>query len=133
MLRKPFLIVIAALALVPLACGVSAGRPNPAESRSEAAETGQISGEAVFQSSGCAGCHNGPAGIAPSLAGVFGEEVPLADGETVIADEEYLRESILTPNARVVRGYEPIMPGFDGKLTDAQLDALIEYIRTLGE
>jgi cytochrome c oxidase subunit 2 len=95
-------------------------------------EAGQNSGEQIFQSLGCSGCHVNAAGqAAPSLQGLFGGEVQLENGETLIADEQYLLESIRSPNVKIVRGYQPIMPDFKDQITDDQLKALIEYIRSL--
>jgi cytochrome c oxidase subunit 2 len=129
MFRKPIFFICAALALGTLACGLSAGTRSEAQSP----ETAPISGEQVFQRLGCAECHTGPAGIAPRLEGVYGEEVALESGETVTADEEYLRESILSPREKIVLGYQPIMPDYQDKVTDEELEALVGYIRSLGE
>ena len=67
------------------------------------------------------------------LAGLFGEQVELADGQTVVADENYIRESILNPSAKVVKGYQPIMPSYQGRLTDEEVFALVTYIQSLGD
>lgn len=100
----------------------------------ETGESPVAVGERLFDSRGCRGCHEeGPRQRGPSLAGVFGSEVELASGETVMADEEYLRESILDPNAKMVAGYRPLMPTFRGQLSDEAVMALIAYIRTLDE
>ncbi len=89
-------------------------------------------GEALFQQKGCAGCHlpdgKGPG---PSLVGLFGKQVKLSTGGTVIADEAYIRESILDPLAKIVAGYQPIMPPFKGLLGEDQLLQLIAYIKSL--
>ncbi|MDQ5851058.1 MAG: cytochrome c oxidase subunit II [Chloroflexota bacterium] len=90
-------------------------------------------GEGLFQQFGCNGCHRPDGGGAgPSLVGIFGRPQPLQGGQTAVADEQYLRESILNPNARVVAGYQPIMPPYQGQISEDQLLALIEYIRSLG-
>lgn len=90
-------------------------------------------GEGVFVSAGCAGCHAPGSSIhAPKLAGLFGREVPLADGRTVVADEAYLRDSILKPKADVAAGYDPIMPSFDRLLGEGDIQALVAYIAALG-
>jgi len=65
------------------------------------------------------------------LAGVFGSQVRLMDGRTVVADENYLRESIVNPQAKVVLGYQPIMPTFQGTVSEENLMQLIAYIKTL--
>jgi cytochrome c oxidase subunit 2 len=65
------------------------------------------------------------------LNGVFGAKVLLADGSTVVADEAYIRESILLPNAKIVAGYQPVMPTFQGQLTEEQILSLTAYIKSL--
>lgn len=92
-------------------------------------ETPAQSGERLFVSQGCQQCHGQ---IAPSLAGVFGHEQILTDGSHVLADENYLRESILNPQAKIAAGYPPIMPTYTGRLTPDQLFDLVAYIKTLG-
>ncbi len=87
-------------------------------------------GAALYRRLGCAGCHDVPA-IAPSLAGLAGRTVMLADGRTTTATAEYLRESILDPGAKVVATYPPSMPGYRGQLTEAQLGTLVQYIESL--
>jgi cytochrome c oxidase subunit 2 len=87
-------------------------------------------GEALFQSSGCQSCHQ-PGGQGPVLAAVFGSRVKLANGTTVVADEGYLRESILNPQAKIVAGYGPIMPTYQGLLGEEDVLKLIAYIKSL--
>ena len=89
-------------------------------------------GADLFRSLGCSGCHvNSKAVHAPPLEGVFGSPVPLASGEVVLADEAYLRDSILLPKKAVVAGYEPIMPSFQNRLSEDQLLQLIAYLKSL--
>jgi cytochrome c oxidase subunit 2 len=91
-------------------------------------------GEGLFGSLGCVTCHRGDSGaLGPSLAGLAGKSVKLADGSTVTADDDYLRESILTPQARVVGGYAPVMPTFKGQVSEEQILQLIAYIKSLGQ
>jgi mono/diheme cytochrome c family protein len=91
-------------------------------------------GAQVFQSLGCAGCHRElDTSAAPTLIGVFGSQRTLESGETVLADEAYIHESILQPGAKIVAGYQPIMPSFAGSLSEDQLEALIAYIASLGD
>jgi cytochrome c oxidase subunit 2 len=71
--------------------------------------------------------------LGPSLAGLYGKPVPLQTGETVIADEDYIRESILNPHAKIVAGYQPLMPTYQGQVSEEGLLQLIAYIRSLGE
>ncbi|MGD9646556.1 MAG: cytochrome c oxidase subunit II [Pirellulales bacterium] len=89
-------------------------------------------GEQVFNDFRCGSCHSPEAGNrAPLLTGAFGRPVALADGQTVTFDANYARESILHPKAKVVAGYEPIMPTFEGQLDEEQLLALLEYLKSL--
>lgn len=89
-------------------------------------------GARLFAQYACNTCHKAEAGgRGPSLHGLYGSQVILADGATTTADDAYLRESILMPSARTVQGYEPIMPAFQGQLTDEALQQLISYIKSL--
>jgi cytochrome c oxidase subunit 2 len=93
------------------------------------------SGAELFEKLACHTCHRaGGEGRGPVLDDVFGNPVALADGSTVVADENYLRESILRPQARVVAGYGPPvnMPTYQGQVNEDQLLQLIEYIKSLG-
>ena len=65
------------------------------------------------------------------MRGLFGSQVTLADGRAIIADEAYLRESIMQPGAKVVRGYDPIMPTFQGMVSEENLMRLVAYIKSL--
>lgn len=90
-------------------------------------------GKTLFVQDGCAGCHEGHGTVrAPSLVGVFGSPVPLSNGSTIIADEGYLRDSILHPDQQVVASYKSVMPSFSGKISEGDLQALVAYIRSLG-
>jgi cytochrome c oxidase subunit 2 len=81
---------------------------------------------------GCASCHaGGPQQRGAQLEGIFGKEVKLVGGGTVVADDNYIRESILNPGGQVVAGYQPIMPTFKGQVTEEQLVALVAYIKSL--
>ena len=82
---------------------------------------------------GCASCHgqNGEGGRGPALTGLFGSKVLLEDNQSVMADEGYIRESILHPQAQMVAGYQPIMPTFAGQVSEEQLLQLISYIKSL--
>ncbi len=132
MVRKPVLMLVLMLALAAMACSLFTGSE---EAPATAPDSGdQVSGERTFRELGCSGCHDGVVGdIAPSLQGVFGKEVQLESGERVVADEAYVRESILSPGARIVAGYQPVMPDFGSQISDRELDALVEYIRSLGD
>ena len=98
----------------------------------EEGETPVQAGERLFAELGCIACHRADSGaLGPNLDGVFGHEVTLADGQTVIADENYLRESILNPHEKIVAGFAPIMPTFQGVITEEQLGHIITYIKSL--
>jgi len=89
-------------------------------------------GQKAFEDLACHTCHmEDAAGRGPSLRGLFGSQVKLADGGTVVADEAYLRESILNPQAKLVAGYQPLMPTFQGLVNEEALLGLIEYIKSL--
>jgi len=90
-------------------------------------------GKEVVEHAGCLGCHtiDGTPKVGPTLKGVFGRQVQLADGRTVSADEDYLRESVLDPNAKVVKGFQPIMPSFKATLKPDDISAIIAYLKTL--
>jgi cytochrome c oxidase subunit II len=87
-------------------------------------------GEALFRKYGCSGCHDATASIhAPSLEDLYGSPVPLSDGRVVIADDTYIRDSILFPERDVAAGYQPLMPSFRNVLGEDDLLRLIEYIK----
>ena len=89
-------------------------------------------GESLFQRFGCAACHRATGtSQGPSLAGLFGKTVELQQGITVTADENYIRESIIDPRAKIVVGYQPIMPTFKGLVSEEGLLQLIAYIKSL--
>jgi cytochrome c oxidase subunit 2 len=94
--------------------------------------TAAQNGERLFTELSCITCHKADSsGRGPTLHGVFGNPVQLADGRKVIADENYLRESIMSPQAKVVQGFQPIMPTFQGMVTEENLLQLIAYVKTL--
>jgi cytochrome c oxidase subunit 2 len=89
-------------------------------------------GEKLFTQLACITCHSGTSqGRGPALNGLWGHTVQLANGNTVTADASYVRESILIPTAKIVAGYQPLMPTFQGQVTEEQLLALTEYIKGL--
>ena len=91
-------------------------------------------GQKIFQSLGCVTCHRADSqGRGPRLEGLFGRAVTLADGEEVVADADYVRESIVTPAAKVVAGYQPVMPTYQGLVSEEGLMQLIAYIQSLQE
>jgi cytochrome c oxidase subunit 2 len=95
-------------------------------------ESPVVAGERLFEQYGCRSCHQaGDSQRGPSLAGLMGTTVELTSGETVTANEEYLRESILDPNAKLVSGYRALMPAFRGLVSEESLLQLIAYIKSL--
>ncbi len=96
-------------------------------------ESMAASGQRLFQQYECATCHqdkDSPSG--PSLVGVFGKTQMLQGGKSIVADEAYLRNSILNPGADIVAGYQPLMPTYQGQVNEEQLLRLIAYIKSLG-
>ena len=102
---------------------------------------GGVSGESMvdagarqFEQLGCSTCHKAESGgRGPTLVGVFGEPVRLATGEIITVDEAYVRESILAPSTKIVNGYQPIMPTFQGQISEETLMQLLTYIKSLNE
>ena len=89
-------------------------------------------GAKLFQDLACNTCHRVDAqGRGPVLDGLFGKTVQLQSGETVTVDEAYIRESILHPTAQVASGFQPIMPTFQGIVSEEQLLELVEYVKSL--
>jgi cytochrome c oxidase subunit 2 len=100
-----------------------------------AGEKPEVTGEKLFTQFACVTCHKNNAAnaavIGPSLIGVMGKTEQFTDGTSATVDENYLRESILEPAVKVVKGYQPVMPPFKGTIKDWQVNALIAYIKTL--
>jgi len=92
----------------------------------------QETGKELFSSLGCSTCHRSDVqGRGPRLAGIYNKPVLLEDGRTVTADDDYLRESILNPTAKIVSGFRPVMPTFQGIVSEEQLNALVAYVKSL--
>lgn len=91
-----------------------------------------LAGEKLFSDKSCSTCHAGNgSGHGPSLNGLYDGKVRLADGSVVTADDAYLRESLLQPNVKIVAGYLPIMPSYQGQLTEDQILSLLTYIKSI--
>jgi cytochrome c oxidase subunit II len=88
-------------------------------------------GEKMYNQQGCATCHSldGTVKTGPSFKGIFGKSETMQDGTTVVVDENYIRESILEPQAKIVSGFPPAMPTYKGKLSDKKIQGLIEFIK----
>lgn len=96
-------------------------------------KTMSAAGEVLFREQGCYTCHGViDTARAPTVNGIFGQNISLADGTTAIADEDYLREALVNPSARITAGYDNIMPSYQGRLSEEQILQLTEYIKSLG-
>jgi cytochrome c oxidase subunit 2 len=103
-------------------------------SREDVGGTLASEGAKLFRELGCSGCHMGQSTVrAPPLEGLYGKPVPLQDGSTVIADEGYIRDSILLPKSQIAAGYEPVMPSFAGRVGEDELIRLVAYIKSLAD
>jgi cytochrome c oxidase subunit II len=88
-------------------------------------------GADLYRQYACSTCHD--IGRGPSFVGLYGSSVKLNNGQTVMADDAYIRESILNPSAKIVAGYTPIMPTFQGQLSEEQILQLTAYIKSLAK
>jgi len=90
-------------------------------------------GEALVAQNGCNACHSadGSSGVGPSFAGLWGNERTFQNADPVTADENYIRESILESNAKILEDYDPVMPAYQGVINDQQISDIIAYIKTL--
>ena len=95
-------------------------------------ESLEVAGERLFQELGCATCHKPDSKErGPVLDGLFGKSVKLKSGESIIADETYIRESILRPKTKMLEGYKPLMPTFEGQISEEGILQLIAYVKSL--
>jgi cytochrome c oxidase subunit 2 len=92
-----------------------------------------VRGERILRNAGCLNCHavDGKGKIGPNFRGLYGSQVPLEGGKSVTADEEYLRESIVDPGSKVVKGFPNVMPTFKTTLSKEDIDAVTAYLKTL--
>jgi cytochrome c oxidase subunit II len=90
-------------------------------------------GQKLYNQRGCKQCHSidGSPGIGPTFKGIWGHEALMKSGSKIVVDENYVRESVLNPQAQIVAGFEPVMPTFQGRLKDKEITAIIEYLKTL--
>ena len=89
-------------------------------------------GERLFASLSCAACHNGqPDARGPNLANVYGSKLTLVTGQPILVDEAYLRQAILNPSAHITQGFAPIMPTYQGQISEEGVISLVEYIKNL--
>jgi mono/diheme cytochrome c family protein len=124
--------VVAALAGPDGGVSLDAGAHPPTPDEAEAAAK---RGWKVYRARECGACHStdGSDGTAPTLLGLWGKTVKLKGGESVVADEAYLRESILLPGAKLVDGYPPLMQPLAEPLTPEEVDLLLAYLRALAD
>lgn len=127
---------LALLVLTTAACGgTPEERPAAAGHSVDFDRKLAAEGKAIAGANGCLACHSvdGKSGVGPTWKGLYDHDVTVADGSKVRADDAYLRESIVNPAAKVVKGYNPnVMPAGPGQgLNDGQLGALVEYIKSL--
>lgn len=92
-------------------------------------------GETLYNRRGCAGCHSvdGSARVGPTFKNLYGSEHGLVGGEQIKVDPNYVRESILYPKAKIVAGYQPVMPSYKGQLSDDDINSIIEFLKTISD
>ncbi len=92
-------------------------------------------GKRLFQAKGCIQCHtaDGSGGIGPTFQNLYGRDTPLADGGRTQADENYIRESILNPAAKIRAGFDNVMPSYQGRMKDLEIRALIEWMKSISD
>jgi cytochrome c oxidase subunit 2 len=92
----------------------------------------QQKGEKLFTDFGCITCHKSDgSGRGPNLEGLYGKQQQLTTGERVLADENYIRQSVLNPGSQIVAGYQPVMPSFQGQISEEQLIQMLAYLKSL--
>ncbi len=97
-------------------------------------ETPQVAGRKLFERFRCAGCHRpDESGSGPTLTGLIGQKVQLADGNEITADEQYLRDSILNPQKQILSGYRAVMPTYQGQISESDVLRLIAYLKSLSK
>ncbi len=91
-------------------------------------------GKRLFSAHGCSGCHENSSVVrAPALQGVFGRRIALQNGATVLADEMYVRDSILRPASAITAGYENLMPSYEGQMSEGEIMQIISYLKSLSD
>jgi cytochrome c oxidase subunit 2 len=114
--------------------GAQAGVQTPPAGAEVPAPAPAEAGKQHAQQLGCTACHSadGSTLVGPTWKGLFGSEVPLQDGSTVVADEDYLRSSIVDPGVQIVQGFPDVMPkNYQEQLSPEQIQAIVEYIKSL--
>ena len=92
-------------------------------------------GQRLYEQRGCKGCHSidGASGTGPTWKDSYGVARDLTDGQSIAFDENYVRESILNPKAKIAKGFQPVMPSYKGQLSDDDIDSLIAFMKTLSK
>lgn len=113
--------------------GAVEGEESPQQNVASAVGSLAEQGKVVYEKKGCVACHSvdGTTKVGPTHKGLFGSKVELADGRTVTADENYIRNHIENPQANTVKGFNPVMPTFKGLISETEMNALIAYIKSL--
>ena len=111
----------------------AAPTPAPVDASAMAAMSPAERGQKLYQEKACIGCHSldGSKLVGPSFKGIYGRAVKFADGSTATSDDAYIKNSILNPGSQIVEGYQPMMPSYQGQLSDEQIQDLIEYMKTI--
>lgn len=127
-------VLVSVVATFVLAFTFGSGSSIEGQEAEEVAAEPWERGQEIASSFGCAGCHTttGEVTQGPSWLDLFGSTVTLSDGTEVLVDEAYVQDSILNPSARLVQGFEAVMPTFS-TLTDADIQDIIAYMQTLSE
>ncbi|MBI4211737.1 MAG: cytochrome c oxidase subunit II [Deltaproteobacteria bacterium] len=96
-------------------------------------EKPEARGQRIYAEKGCSACHTttGQPLVGPSFKGLFGKQEELADGKKTTVDENYLRESIMDPQAKLVKGFQPVMPTYKGQLSDEEVNGIVAFIKSL--
>ena len=94
-----------------------------------------VNGEKAYRIRGCTQCHSidGSTGIGPTFKGIYGKQESFTDGTTLTVDENYIRESIVDPQAKILEGFEGVMPTYQGRLSDAEITFIIAFIKSLAD
>jgi cytochrome c oxidase subunit II len=102
--------------------------------RQDVSGTMAAEGGRLFRQFGCSGCHGiGSKVRAPAMSGLYGKRVPLGDGTIEIADERYIRDSIIRPRTKIAAGYDAVMPSYEGKISEDELIQITAYIKSLAD
>jgi cytochrome c oxidase subunit 2 len=122
------------LTLFAWGCGSEPPAAEPEPERAARPVSPEVArGRQLFESTGCDVCHsvNGKRMLGPTVKGLYGKQRPLSDGTEVLADDAYLRSSIVDPYSQLVKGYGESMPDYEGVLDDGEIDAINAYIKSL--